>query len=233
MTSSRQKNRFRREDRINTPRQRRAVEAVIAGTAAVVGAVAIVATAGYAISVDVKSKKRDELLEKKIDEDRQRLASLTTVVKLHDESINEVAKMIRKSETPIITFSGIELGEDEKMREKMVDTDPNTLNNFFASYSQRIFRETIRAIMLLSTQRMPMMSKFITAIRAQCLAIKDTEDIKAERYSVANLGYFKTDGSRWKLNMPLQLIVMHSREVLKMNPSLCLKFNPSFACSIT
>ena len=226
-------------------------------------------------------------------EDRQRLASLTTVVELLDDSIDEVAKMIRKTETPIITFAGLELGEDEKMRETMVDADPNTLNNFFASYSQRIGRETIRAIMLLSTQRMPLMSKFITAIRAQCLAIQNTENmdlarsfclhfalhasrfdtslrfaglgftkfnstvaaspngfrikeiiisleikiprlrLQAERYSVANLGYFKEDGSRWKLKMPLQLIVMPSKEVLKMNPSLCLKFNPSYACSIT
>ena len=287
------KNRLRRDEPTAISRQRRAIGAVIAGGAAAVGAVAIVATAGYAISVDVKSKERDELLERKINEDRQRLASLTTVVELLDESIDEVAKMIRKSETPIITFAGIELGEDEKMREKMVDADPNTLNNFFASYSQRIGRETIRAIMLLSTQRMPLMAKFITAIRAQCLAIQDTENmdlarsfclhfalhasrfdtslrfaglgftkfnstvdaspngfrikeiiisleikiprlrLQAERYSVANLGYFKNDGSRWKLKMPLQLIVMPSREVLKMNPSLCLKFNPSYACSIT
>lgn len=147
--------------------------------------------------------------------------------------------------------------------------------------------------MLLTTQRMPLMSKFITAIRAQCLAIQDTDDLdlaksfclhfalhasrfdtslrfaglgftkfnstvdaspngfrikeivisleikiprlrlQAERFSVANLGYFKEDGSRWKLNMPLPLIVMPSQEVLKMNPSLCLKFNPSYACSIT
>ena len=127
------KNRLRRENEIANPRQRRAVGAAIAVGAAAAGAVAIVATAGYAISVDVKSKKRDELLEKKINEDRQRLASLTTVVELLDESIDEVAKMIRKSETPIITFSGIELGEDKKMREKMVDADTNTLNNFFAS----------------------------------------------------------------------------------------------------
>ena len=127
------KNRLRRENEIANPRQRRAVGAAIAVGAAAAGAVAIVATAGYAISVDVKSKKRQELLEKKINENRQRLASLTTVVELLDESIDEVAKMIRKSETPIITFSGIELGEDKKMREKMVDADTNTLNNFFAS----------------------------------------------------------------------------------------------------
>lgn len=274
--------------RETSARRRRRREVVIA-TIATVAAVGMVANLGYTATVDVKSKQRDELLEKKIDEDRQKLASLTTVVELLDESIDEVAKMMRKSKKPIITFSGIELSADDKMKERMVDTDPNSLNDFFADYSQRIGRETVRAVMLLTTQRMPLFSKFILSIRANCLAIQEIEDtylakefclafalhttrfdtslrfaglgltkfdndqelfrikevilamelkiprlrLKADRYSVANLGYYKPDNTRWKLNVPQQLIVMPSKEVLSMSPSLCLKFSPSYACDVS
>lgn len=269
-------------------RRRRRREIVLA-TVATVAAVGMVANLGYTASVDVKSKQRDELLEKKIDEDRQKLASLTTVVELLDESIDEVAKMMRKSKQPIITFSGIELSADDKMKERMVDTDPNSLNDFFADYSQRIGRETVRAVMLLTTQRMPLFSKFILSIRANCLSVQEIEDtylakefclafalhttrfdtslrfaglgltkfenelelfrikevilamelkiprlrLKADRYSVANLGYYKPDNSRWKLNVPQQLIIMPSKEVLSMSSSLCLKFSPSYACDVS
>jgi predicted HTH domain antitoxin len=269
-------------------RRRRKREIIIA-TVATVAAVGMVANLGYTASVDIKSKQRDELLEQKINEDRQKLASLSTVVELLDQSIDEVAKMMRKSKQPIITYSGIELSADDKMKERMVDTDPNSLNEFFADYSQRIGRETVRAVMLLTTQRMPLFSKFILSIRANCLSIQEIEDtqlakefclafalhttrfdtslrfaglgltkfendqklfrikevilamelkiprlrLKATRYSVANLGYYKPDDTRWKLSVPQQLIVMPSKEVLSMSPSLCLKFSPSYACDVS
>lgn len=110
-------------------RRRRRREIVFA-TVATVAAVSMVANLGYKASVDVKLKLRDELLVKKIDEDRQKLASLTTVVELLDERIDEVTKMMRKSIQPIITFSGIELSADDKMKKKMVDTDPHSQNDF-------------------------------------------------------------------------------------------------------
>lgn len=54
--------------------------------------------------------------------------------------------------------------------------------------------------------------------------------LKAKKYTTINLGYFKQDNSRWKVDVPQHLVVMPSKEVLELRPSDCLIFTPTFAC---
>lgn len=55
--------------------------------------------------------------------------------------------------------------------------------------------------------------------------------LTARKFTAVNLGYFRDDGTRWKVDLPQHIVVMPSKETLEMRPSDCLKFTPSFSCA--
>jgi hypothetical protein len=55
--------------------------------------------------------------------------------------------------------------------------------------------------------------------------------LTARKFTAVNLGYFRDEGTRWKVNLPQHIVVMPSKETLEMRPSDCLKFTPSFSCA--
>ena len=66
----------------------------------------------------------------------------------------------------------------------------------------------------------------IVSIRVEIPRMK----LKAKKFTAVNLGFFKEDNSRWKVDVPQHLVVMPSKEVLELRPSDCLIFTPTFAC---
>jgi hypothetical protein len=55
--------------------------------------------------------------------------------------------------------------------------------------------------------------------------------MKARKLTAVNLGYFKKDQSRWRVEVPQHLVVMPSKEVLEMRPGDCDVFTPTYACA--
>jgi hypothetical protein len=55
--------------------------------------------------------------------------------------------------------------------------------------------------------------------------------LTARKFTAVNLGYFRDDGTRWKVTLPQHIVVMPSKETLEMRPSDCLKFTPTFSCA--
>jgi hypothetical protein len=258
--------------------------------------VVIAATSVHSLISDVGSRNRDKAIIADLEVNRKAISELSQSLELNTEMIEDLAKQLKRSQAPIIVRGGMQVPHNDMMHKNVLDGNPQSTINYFATYAQNYGKEMVRSLLQLTNHRLPLYGTFIDTIRAHCLSVQTIADrlqaqefclgyayhvtrwdtdlrylgvgittfdvadntttttpsklrikevvinlrieiprlqLKAERYRVVNLGYFQDQATRQRIDIPQFLVKMPSSEVLEMNPSLCLRFTPSFSCSST
>ncbi|CAG5101413.1 Oidioi.mRNA.OKI2018_I69.YSR.g17064.t1.cds [Oikopleura dioica] len=122
----------------NTSRKKRAVGVAAAAGVTVAATGISLAYTGY---VDAKSKQRDQELQFQIDDSRRAISELSESFELNTEMIGELAKQLKKSQSPIIVRGGIEISTDQIMQKDVLDGNPQSTIEYFAAYSSNYGKE--------------------------------------------------------------------------------------------
>lgn len=179
-------------------RPRRKKRAIGVATAAGVTVAATGISLAYTGYVDAKSKQRDEELQYQIDDSRRAIAELSQSFELNTEMIGELAKQIKKSQSPIIVRGGIQISNGEIMQKDVLDGNPQSIIEYFAAYSSNYAKEMVQSLLTLTNHRLPLYGTYIDTIRANCLAVQTIDDEKVKDEFCLGFAYHST---RWDTDL--------------------------------